>query len=419
MPSDKTLNLELPYIYTNQAQKEVSVNEALTILDSVWNTGAISKALATPPGSPAVGDLYIIAASPTGAWAGKANYVTYYNNGWRFVAPKEGLRLWVNNEDLIYVYNGTAWVQAEGIPTQVSLLGINATADATNKLAVASAAVLFNHNGAGTQVKLNKNTSADTASFLYQDNFSGRAEIGLTGDDDFHFKVSPDGTTWNDSIIIDKTTGNVSLNSHKITNLTDPTSAQDAATKAYVDSVGGGGGGVSDGDKGDITVSGSGATWTIDNNAITTAKINNDAVTYAKIQNVSAADKILGRSTAGAGDVEEITCTAAGRALLDDADATAQRTTLGLGTAATQASTAFAAATHTHAASDVTSGTFADARIAASNVTQHQSSLSIASSQVTGTKTSSYVSDFTAAVQAISNGWGKNLALHYNSTISY
>lgn len=50
---------------------------------------------------------------------------------------------------------------------------------------------------------------------------------------------------------------------------------------------------------------------------------------------VSATDRILGRSSAGAGGIEEITCTAAGRALIDDADASAQRTTLELKTGAT------------------------------------------------------------------------------------
>ena len=73
-----------------------------------------------------------------------------------------------------------------------------------------------------------------------------------------------------------------------------------------------------------------------------TTALADDAVTYAKLQNVSDTDKLLGRSTAGAGNVEEIPLTAAGRALLDDADAATQRATLGLGTIATQAASAVA-----------------------------------------------------------------------------
>lgn len=73
--------------------------------------------------------------------------------------------------------------------------------------------------------------------------------------------------------------------------------------------------------------------------AVGTSELAANAVTYAKLQNTSSTNVLLGRSTAGAGTVEEITCTAAGRALLDDADASAQRNTLGLGTLATQSGT--------------------------------------------------------------------------------
>jgi hypothetical protein len=119
--------------------------------------------------------------------------------------------------------------------------------------------------------------------------------------------------------------------------------------------------------------------------SVATSSIDNDAVTYAKIQNVSVTDRLLGRVTAGAGDIEEIACTAAGRALLDDVDATAQRTTLGLGTAATSASSSFAAASHTHAIADVTGlQTAIDGKAATSH-----------------THTASQISDSTAAGRSV------------------
>ncbi len=80
-------------------------------------------------------------------------------------------------------------------------VGVNTASDATNKLAVKSSAVLFDNIGNGVQFKVNKNAVGDTASLLYQTGYSGRAEVGLCGDDSFHLKTSADGSNWVDGVV--------------------------------------------------------------------------------------------------------------------------------------------------------------------------------------------------------------------------
>ncbi len=212
--SDTTPRVALPLLAAAQAQKHVTHNEALLELDALVAPVILDRGLSTPPSSPSDGDTYLVKATGTAAWTGQDGKLAYaIDGGWRFYAPFEGLTAYVADEAKLIFYNGSAWVDfVSAVPLQnAPMLGINATADATNKLTVASAAVLFNNIGAGVQAKLNKNASGDTASLLYQTNFSGHAEIGLTGDDNFHFKVSPDGSTFYEALILNRNTGSLLL----------------------------------------------------------------------------------------------------------------------------------------------------------------------------------------------------------------
>ena len=204
----------LPYILQSQSQKEVTHNASLDLIDALLQAACVSVGTNTPPGSPVAGDCYVIGSAPTGAWAGQAGKFTFYTTGWNFISPWEGLTVWANDSNTLTTYDGANWVATFTLPTSLqnlTLLGVNTTADSTNKFAVASTAILFNHIGTDMQVKINKNAAGNKASFLFQTGFSGRAEFGLLGDDNFTLKVSADGSTFFDSLKMLAASGRTAL----------------------------------------------------------------------------------------------------------------------------------------------------------------------------------------------------------------
>lgn len=212
-PMSTTARLSLPYIAPQQAQKQVTYNAAMALLDQLVQVAVKSRTTATPPGSPVAGDAYVVASTATGAWSGKdGKLATFIDGSWSFVAPHDGWLVWVIDTGELAVCASGAWSSVQPIGgTGLAKFGINMAADLTNRLAVSSDASLFAHAGTSHRLKLDKASAADTASVIYQDNGSGRAEIGLTGDDALHLKVSPDGSAWTEALSIAQSSGLVSL----------------------------------------------------------------------------------------------------------------------------------------------------------------------------------------------------------------
>lgn len=203
--SEQTTRLELPYILPSQAQKHVTHNEALQLLDAITQL-VVQSETGMPPGKSEEGDCFLISPAATGEWANRAGKLAFrQDEAWLYISPREGWQA-------LFVDSGRPRVLQNGVWKDMPLpenghflqLGVNATADISNRLTVSSQASLFTNapSGGGHQIKVNKASSNDTASLLFQSVWSGRAEMGLAGNDSFSIKTSADGATWTTALSI-------------------------------------------------------------------------------------------------------------------------------------------------------------------------------------------------------------------------
>jgi hypothetical protein len=221
MSMTDTPHLALPLLAAAQAQKHVTHNEALALVDALVHLAVKERGRTVPPGAPADGDRYLVGAGATGAFSGRAGQVALFDLGvWRFLVPRPGWRAYVETETALLVFDGADWQDlgtAVGAADNLDRLGIGTAADALNRLAAKLNAALFTalpsgEGGTGDlRFVLNKEAAGGVLSQLYQSGYSGRAETGLVGSEDFSIRVSADGTVWREALRVDRATGAVAF----------------------------------------------------------------------------------------------------------------------------------------------------------------------------------------------------------------
>lgn len=139
-----TARFSLPLLATAQAQKEVTHNEALSFIDALLHPLIEGGPVAVPPASPEAGQCWLVAAGAGGAWAGRGGELAICTaGGWRFVAPRHGMRLVRRVDGAWLLYDGEDWV----IPPSIAAPAGGATIDAEARSALAAVIHLLNAHG--------------------------------------------------------------------------------------------------------------------------------------------------------------------------------------------------------------------------------------------------------------------------------
>ena len=291
-----TTHLILPLLAAAQAQKHVTHNDALLRLDALVQLSVKDRDLTAPPGAPADGDRYIPASGATGAWAGWDLNIAWFIDGvWTKLVPREGWRAWVDDEDLLLVWDGAAWADA---------------LDATGAIVdgdFAAAEGFMRKTGAGAYEAMKSNLAATVAPGATDDSAAGYAVgsrwVDVTADKEYVcVDATADAAVW-----VETTAGAGGGESNTASNVGT------AGVGLFKQKTG------VDLEFKKLNAGSAAITVTDDvaNNEVD-VDIADGGVTLAKMANM-ATDSFLGRDTAGAGS-PEVLSPAAARAILNVAD---------------------------------------------------------------------------------------------------
>ena len=209
----------LPYLSPSQAQKHVTVNESLQLVDALLQCAVVSATQDVEPADPQDGETWILPAGRSGpSWdfIEPGNIAAWLDGQFTAIAPAPGFLAYVVDAGVFLLFTGAGWSAIPLSADHVPRFGVNTAADTTNRLAVKADAELLSHDdvtpGSGDARKvINKIDEAHTASLVFQSGFSGRAEIGLIGDNQLALKVSGDGVAFTEVLRADTVTGHLAL----------------------------------------------------------------------------------------------------------------------------------------------------------------------------------------------------------------
>lgn len=131
----QTPRFALPLLAVAQAQKEITHNEALTLIDALVHAVVVAGPLNDPPLAPVPGQCWLVGAAPTGDWAGQARAMALWTVGaWRFAAPREAMQVTRLTDGARLRFEGGEWVA----PAAISAPSGGSTVDAEARSTLAA-----------------------------------------------------------------------------------------------------------------------------------------------------------------------------------------------------------------------------------------------------------------------------------------